>query len=84
MYYKTGELLKELESSVLELKPGEVSKVIKTNYAYHIIQKQVLDDKKLNDYYDDLREEKCIDELKENLDKLQIIYHDAYENIKIK
>lgn len=84
MYYKSGELLTELESAVLELKPSEVSKVIKTNYAYHIIQKQVLDDKKLNDYYDDLREEKCIDELKENLDKLQIIYHDAYENIKIK
>lgn len=84
MYYKTGELLPELESAVLELKNGEVSKVIKTNYAYHIIQKQVLDDKKLNDYYDNLREEKCIDELKENINKLQIIYHDAYENIKIK
>ena len=31
-----------------------------------------------------LREEKCINELKDNINKLQIIYHDAYENIKIK
>ena len=84
LYYKSGELLTELENTVLELKPSEVSEVIKTDYAFHIIEKQELDDEKLNDYYDDLREEKCIDELKDNIDKLQIIYHDAYENIKIK
>ena len=84
LYYKSGELLTELENTVLELKPSEVSEVIKTEYAFHIIEKQELDDGKLNDYYDDLREEKCIDELKDNIDKLQIIYNDAYENIKIK
>lgn len=83
-YYKSGELLTELENVVLDLKPGEVSKVIKTDYAFHIIEKQTLDNEKLKDYYDDLREENCIEELKDNLDKLQIIYHDAYENIKIK
>lgn len=83
-YYKKGELLKDLESVVLELNPGEVSKPIKTKYAYHIIQKQELDDKKLEDYYNELREDKCIEELKEKIKKLQIIYRDAYENIKIK
>lgn len=84
LYYKSGELLKELESAILELKPGEVSKPIKTKYAYHIIEKQQLDDGKLEEYYDELREDKCLEELKEKLEKLQIIYHDAYENIKIK
>lgn len=84
LYYKSGELLNELETVILELKPGEVSNPIKTSYAYHIIEKQELDNAKLNDYLDELREEKCIEELKENLDKLQIIYHDTYENIKVK
>lgn len=84
MYYKKGELLSELESVVNELQPGEVSKPIKTKYAYHIIQKMELDDSKLKDYYDDLREEKCINDLKEYLDNLKIIYHEAYEKIEIK
>ena len=84
LYYKTGELLTELENKVLVLKPGEVSKPIKTKYAYHIIQKQELDNGMLDNYYDELREEKCIEELKVYLEKLQIVYHDAYDKIKIK
>lgn len=84
LYYKKGELLSELESEVLKLSPGEVSKPIKTDYAYHIIERLELDDKKLNDYYDDLREEKCANDIKETIKELKIIYHDAYEKIKIK
>lgn len=84
LYYKSGELLSELESAILELKPGEVSKPIKTKYAYHVIQRQALDESKLDDYYDDLREDKCIDELKSYLEDLQIVYHDAYDKLKIK
>lgn len=84
LYYKKGELLSELESEVLKLSPDEVSKPIKTDYAYHIIKRLELDDKKLNDYYDDLREEKCANDIKETIKELKIIYHDAYEKIKIK
>ena len=39
---------------------------------------------KLNDYYDDLREEKCINDIKTAIKDLKIIYHGAYEKIKIK
>ena len=84
LYYKKGELLSELESEVLKLSPGEVSKPIKTKYAYHIVLRLELDDKKLNDYYDDLREEKCANDIKESINDLKIIYHGAYEKIKIK
>lgn len=84
VYYKKGELLSELENVVQELKPGQISKPIKTKYAYHIIQKLELDDYKLYDYYDDLRKEKCIDDLKDYLDDLKVIYHDAYEKIEVK
>lgn len=84
LYYKNGDLLSEIESEVKKLSPGEVSNPIKTKYAYHIIKRLELDDKKLNDYYDDLREEKCINDIKDTLKDLKIIYHGAYEKIKIK
>lgn len=84
LYYKKGELLSELESEVLKLSPGEVSNPIKTKYAYHIILRLELDDSKLNNYYDDLREKKCINDIKITLKDLKITYHDAYEKIKNK
>lgn len=84
MYYKKGELLPELETKVLELNVGEVSRPIKTKYAYHIIKKLELDDKKLSEYYDELREDKCLNDLKEYYKSLKIIYHDAYKKIIVK
>ena len=83
LYYKKGELLPELESKVLELNVGEVSKPIKTKYAYHIIKRLELDDEKLSDYYDELREDKCLEDLKDYYKSLKIIYHDAYKKMKI-
>ena len=83
LYYKKGELLSELENEVLKLSPDEISKPIKTKYAYHIVKRLELDDKKLNDYYEDLREEKCANDIKKTLDDLKIIYNGAYEKIKI-
>ena len=83
MYYKVGQLLPELENKVLELNVGDVSMPIKTKYAYHIIKKLELDDEKLNDYYDELREDKCLDDLKEYYKNLKVIYQDAYKKIKV-
>ena len=83
IYYKKGELLPELEKKVLELNIGEVSEPIKTKYAYHIIKKLELDNDKLKDYYDELREDKCLDDLKEYYKSLKIVYHDAYKKINI-
>lgn len=84
IYYKKGELLSELEDVAFSLEVGQISKPIQTKYAIHIIQKQELDNAKLEEYYDDLREEKCIEDIKEYLDNLKIVYHDAYDKIKIK
>lgn len=81
LYYKTGELLTEIENEVKNLSPNEVSKPIKTDYAIHIIQKLELDNSKLEDYYNDLREEKFINDLKSNLEELKIKYYDAYEKL---
>jgi len=84
MQKKKGELLTELENVAFALEVGEVSDPIKTEYAYHIIQKQELDDSKLNEYYDELRENKCIEDLKKYFDDLKVVYHNEYEKIKIK
>lgn len=84
IYYKKGELLSELEDVAFSLKVGEISKPIQTKYAIHIIQKQELDNAKLEEYYDSLREDKCIKDIKEYLDELKVVYHDAYDKIKIK
>ena len=84
LYYKKGELLSELESEVLKLSPGEVSNPIKTKYAYHIILRLELDDSKLNNYYDDLREEKLVNDLKEKIGELKVVYHKLYKEIEVK
>lgn len=81
-YYKKGELVSELEQVVLKLNPGEVSNSIKTKYAYHVIKRLELDDAKLDDYLEELREQKCIKDLKNYIDKLKIVYQDAYEKNK--
>ena len=83
LYYKKGELLEELEEALLNLPNGEVSSPIKTKYAYHIILKEELDDKMLDEYLDELRENKCIKVLKDLIDEEKIIYQDAYKKIKL-
>lgn len=81
LYYKNGELLEKIEDEVKNLSPNEVSDPIKTDYAIHIILRLELDDSKLGDYYDDLREKKFIEDLKSTLDDLKIKYYDAYEKL---
>ena len=81
-YYKKGELLTELEKAIVKLGNNEVSEVIQTKYAIHIIKKFELDDSKFNEYLDELREEKALKDLKETLDTLKIIYQEAYKKIK--
>lgn len=81
-YYKKGELLTELEEAIVKLGNNEISEVIQTKYAIHIIKKLELDDSKFSVYLDELREQKALKDLKDTLDTLKIIYQDAYKKIK--
>ena len=81
-YYKKGQLLTELEEAVVNLGNNDVSEVIQTNYAFHIIKKLELDDSKYSEYLDKLREEKALKDIKETLDTLKLIYRDAYKKLK--
>ena len=83
-YYLKSTLVDELKDSINLLDEGDISGVVSTDNAYHIIFKEKLDDSKLEDYYDSKREQKFIDDITANLAKIAII-NDAYlEEIKVK
>lgn len=83
LYYKKGTLLKELEETLQTLSTGMVSAPVKTKYAFHIILKEKIDDAKLDEYYESLREKKYIKDLKDVIDNQKIVYYKAYENIEV-
>ena len=83
MYYQNGDLLEEIEGMVNNLNTGDIGEV-KTKYAIHIIQRQELDDAKLSVVYEKKREEKLLKNVSESLEKISIIYQNAFEKLKIK
>lgn len=82
-YYKVGQLLTELEETIVKLENNEISEVIQTDYAFHIIKKLELDDSKYDEYLDELRESKALKDIKNTLDDMKVIYRDAYKKLKI-
>lgn len=78
-YYKSGQLLQPIEEAILKLNDNEISEVIETDYAFHIVKKLKLDDSKYNEYLDGLREEKALKDIKESFDSLKVIYRDEYK-----
>ena len=84
VYYKDGEILDEEEKAVNKLNVGDISDVVKSDYALHIIIRDELDDKKLPMVYDQKREEKLLEKISNTLKDVPIIYHDTYTSIKIK
>lgn len=80
-YYKSGVLLSEIEDAIVRLGNDEVSDVIQTNYAFHIVKRLELDDSKFDEYLEELREEKALNDIKDSLDSIKIIFHDAYSEI---
>lgn len=83
-YFRKEELLDEIKNELSTLDSNKISDIIQTKYAIHIIKKLELDDGKLNDYYDTLREEKFVENLVEDMKNIKIIYHDDYKKINIK
>ena len=84
IYYKAGQMLEEIESTVNNLNIGDISEVVKSKYAFHIIIRDALDDGKLNVVFEQKREGKLLENISKILKEVPIIYHDSYTNIKIK
>ena len=83
-YYLKTELIEELKEVVSKLEVGGISGVVSTEYAYHIVIREELDNDKLNDYLNSKREEKFISDISDNLEKIAIINSDYLEEITIK
>lgn len=83
MYFKSGEVLQEIEDTTKSLDIGEVSDVIKSNYAFHIIKRDALDDSYLNKIYEQKREEKFMKVVNDQINHSVIIIEDSFTNMKI-
>ena len=83
MYFKVGEVLQEIEDTTKSLNIGEVSDVIKSNYAFHIIKRDPLDDSYLNKIYEQKREEKFMKVLNDQINNSVIIIEDNFTNMNI-
>ena len=83
-YYLKSELVEELKNAINSLKVGDISEVVSTEYAYHIVVREELDDKKLEDYLNSKREEKFIKNISDNLEKIVIINSDYLKEITVK
>ena len=83
-YYLKDNLVDELKTAINKLDIGDISDVVSTDYAYHIVVREELDNEKLNEYLDTKREEKFIKNISNNLEKIVIINGDYLEEITVK
>ena len=83
-YYLKSDLIEVLRNSIEKLVVGDISDVISSEYAYHIVIREELDNEKLDDYLDSKREEKLIQDIANNLEKIAIINSDYLEEITVK
>lgn len=81
-YYAKGDLLENIESVVVSLGTGSVSDVIETDYAFHIVKRLELDDSKLENYYDIVRNNKLVDDIQDMIEDYKIFYENSYKKIK--
>lgn len=79
-FFSKGKMVPEFEAVAMELKPGEISEPVKTQFGYHIIK--VVDRKEgTTSAFDDVK-----DQLRQHLaaQKQQSIYLDTVNNLKDK
>lgn len=81
-YYAKGDLLENIESVVVSLGTGSISDVIETDYAFHIVKRLELDDSKLENYYDIVRNNKLVDDIQDMIEDYKIFYENSYKKIK--
>lgn len=81
-YFKSGEVLDEVYETVTSLDTGEVSNIIKTKYAYSIIKRLELDDKKLDEYLNSLLKNKFNEDIASASEDYKVIYENVYREIK--
>ncbi len=83
MYFKSGQLLKVLEEAIDDLEVGQISDVIKSEYGYHIIKRDALDDGYLEKLYESKRENNFLTAIYDEIKNSKIIIQDSFTTIKV-
>ncbi len=83
MYFKSGQLLKILEETIDELEVGQISDVIKSEYGYHIIKRDALDEGYLEKLYESKRENNFLTAIYDEIKDSKIIIQDSFTTIKV-
>ena len=82
LYFTKDDVLEEIYNAVKDLEDNEVSDIIKTKYAYSIIKRLPLDDKKLSKYLAKKAKVKLNDNIAERVEDYKVFYENTYKNIK--
>lgn len=83
-YYLLDNLDSAIKTAVSKLENGEVSSVISTQYAFHIVKREVLDEAMLEDYLLDKRNDKLAGDITSYLEKIKIVKSDYLEKVTIR
>ena len=82
LYFTKDDVLEEVYNAVDSLKEDEISDIIKTKYAYSIIKRLKLDDKKLDEYLEKKAKIKFNNDITTKAEDYKVFYENAYKKIK--
>ena len=82
LYFTKDDVLEEVYNAVDSLKEDEISEIIKTKYAYSIIKRLKLDDRKLYEYLEKKAKIKFNNDITTKAEDYKVFYENAYKKIK--
>lgn len=82
LYFTKDDVLEEVYNAVDSLKKDEISEIIKTKYAYSIIKRLKLDDRKLDEYLEKKAKIKFNNDITTKAEDYKVFYENAYKKIK--
>ena len=82
LYFTKDDVLEEVYNAVDSLKEDEISEIIKNKYAYSIIKRLKLDDRKLDEYLEKKAKIKFNNDITTKAEDYKVFYENAYKKIK--